>query len=176
MNTLFLALSGTRRGATISEAVDVVRAGGTAVILIGDRHTWRRETFPEGVGVVELPRLQRDHLPLRIERLVLFRAPKAGFTLIGRGPLRRFGRRAAGAYERRFANKVHRRVLPLYQRIWKNRERDVILSKVVDPGEFDTIAVTDFASLSYAASLVRALDAAKGAVPRLCYSIDHLSG
>jgi hypothetical protein len=76
-----------------------------------------------GVELVELTALLRGHAPWRVQEAVLFTAPRAVLRGLaragGRGRLGAFVERAGGAYERRFAWRVHRRlVLPAYDRIW----------------------------------------------------------
>ncbi|MFE9201841.1 hypothetical protein [Micromonospora sp. NPDC007230] len=177
MRTLFLALGATRRRAVVAESGQVVAEGGEAVVLINSAASWRRETFPDGVQVVEVAQLEQQQPVRRAETLLLYRAPR--FLLhrvVGRGRLRPRARRASKAYERRIADRVHRRLfLPAYGRLFKQARSRVVAREVRRQAPFDVLVVTDALSMPMAVDLLDrwAADGAAGTAPTVAYSIDH---
>jgi hypothetical protein len=173
MRVLFLALGGNRRLAAIEESRVVAEAGGSPVVLVAGMARWEDETFAPGVEVVSLSGY-RKHWPLAAEHLLLFRGPR--FLL----------RRAAGfgteradrvvtAYDRGFANRVHRRAFrPVYVRLWRDgihRQLDAFLA---EHGLFDAIVVADARSFPAAQRVFEQTEAAAGARPRVAFRIDQL--
>ncbi|MGI5215781.1 hypothetical protein [Plantactinospora sp. CA-290183] len=174
MQVLFLALGASRTRAAVEESAQVVADGGRAVVLIDQKKPWRRVKFDPAVRVVELARLESSRLPVRIEQLVLYRAPRKLFRVVGRGPLRSGAKRVSGTYETRFADRVHRRlVVPLYRSGWGEGSHSLIRRTLLDDAAFDLIVVTDPASMPYAAGLVADYEARGGAVPRLSFGLEY---
>ena len=174
MQVLFLALGANRRRAAIEESAQVVADGGHAVVLIDDAKPWRRVSFDPGAQVVELSRLECAHLPMKVERLLLFKVPGLLFRTVGRGALRKWARRAADAYERRLADRVHRRlVVPLYRSVWGEASRSLIQRHVLDGASFDLFVVTDLASMPCAARLLASYDASDAEAPQLAFGLDY---
>lgn len=175
MNVLFLALGATRRRAVVEESARVTADGGTAVVIVEQASAWRKETFAPGVEVVDLATVAR-HAPVRIEQLLLYRAP--GFLLrrvLGRGPLRAPVHRAAGAYQRRIADRIHRRLfLPLYRRVWGDVRTRVLDREVSRRAPFRSVVVADPLSMPDVVRMFRTEQTGGGAAPKLCYSIDHV--
>lgn len=173
MQALFLATGGTRRRAVIDESARVVAAGGEVTVLINRRDTWRRSPLTAGVVIVPLPHVERGHLARRIPRLFLFRAPALAFRLMGWGPFARPAARTAGAYERRIASPIDRRLLlPLYRSVWRRSRARRIASHTVGGTPLDVLVVSDPASMRDARALV-AHFRRHGNQPRIVLSIDH---
>lgn len=171
MRVLFLALGGSRKRAAVEESAQVVADGGQAVVLIDKAAGWRQVTFDPAVEVVDLAGLENRRLPLRIEQFLLFKAPRRGLRAVGRGPLRGLAGRAAGAYESRIADRVHRRVvLPAYRSRWGGVP--LLRRQVLRDTVFDLMVVTDPVSMPYAARLLAGYDAA-GDPPRLAFGLDY---
>lgn len=172
MHVLFLALGGSRARAAVEESAQVVADGGHAVVLIDQRKPWRRVTFDQAVTVVELSRLESARLPVRIERLLLYRAPRKLFRTVGRGPLRDRVGRVSGTYEARIADRVHRRLaVPMYRSGWGRGSHPVIQQSL--PGPFDLIVVLDPISIPYAAGLVAGYELRGLALPRVAFGLDY---
>lgn len=171
---LFLALGANRRRAVVTESA-LVAADGRAVVLIDNAKSWQRDTFAPGVEVIELARLEARHAAMRVERLFLYRGPRfLLYRVIGRGPLRPAARRAAKAYEKKFADRVHRRVfLPAYRRVWGDVRSRLVDQHVLAGRRFDTLVVADALSIQQAARILRA-SGDGGTPPTVCYSIDHV--
>lgn len=174
MQVLFLALGANRTRAAAEESAQVVADGGRAVVLIDQRQPWRRVKFHRSVKVVELARLEAARLPVRIEQILLYRAPRKVFRAVGRGPLRARVGRASASYENRFADRVHRRlVLPLFRTGWGEGSHAVIRRGLPADAAFDLIVVTDPASMPYAAGLIADYEARGVAVPRVAFGLDY---
>lgn len=173
---LFLAVGGARKRAVLEDAAEVVAGGGRATVLVGDRAAWRRERFPAGVTVVGLTELEGRQLPVRVERTVLYRAPRFAFRLVGRGRLAAFGKRAGGAYERRIADRVHRRVfLPAYQRLRRGGHFPLLVRHLLRAEPPQLVVVTDSASIPLGAQLVRESAAYAASAPQVCFGLDYLT-
>lgn len=172
MQVLFLALGASRTRTAAEESAQVVADGGQAVVLIDQRKSWRRVTFDQAVTVIELSRLESGRLPVRIEQLLLYRAPRKLFRVVGRGALRDRMGRLSGTYETRFADRVHRRLaVPLYRPGWGEGSRRVIRQGL--PGTFDLIVVLDPVSMPYAAGLLADYEARGVALPRVAFGLDY---
>ncbi|MFE9655274.1 MULTISPECIES: hypothetical protein [unclassified Micromonospora] len=153
---LILALGATRKRAVVEDAAEVVARGGRVTVLITSAADWRRERFAPGVRVVDLTELEGRRLPLRVERAVLYRAPRLAFRAVGRGRLAGWTKRAGRAYERRIADRVHRRVfLPAYHRLRNDLVPQRLAERVVTETAADLLVVADPASIPLAARIVR---------------------
>lgn len=151
----------------------MVADGGAATVLVDDLTAWRGQRFAPEVRVVELARLQRRHLPVAAERLVVHRAPRAALRVIGRGPVAGWSRRAGRAYERRVADRFHRRVfLPVYQRLWGDVRYRLLRRWVVRDGGFGLVVVADPASIPVAARLTTE----QHDILDISYGLDSASG
>src|SRR6266511_1931930 len=107
MRVLFLALGGNRRLAAIEDSRAIAEAGGSAVVLVSGMARWENEVFAPGIKVASLSNY-RKHWPLIAEHLVLFRGPRFLLRRVaGFGTER--ADRVVSAYDRGFANRVHRR-------------------------------------------------------------------
>jgi hypothetical protein len=171
---LFLAVGDYRRRAVSDEATAVLREGGAATILLNDRTRWEGDTLPVGVEIVELPKLEREHLPLRIERGLVFELPRQVFMLASRGRLKSTSDRAHERYERRLAKPVHRRVLRLYNRMWPDYRHAQIMSRLIRPGRYDSVEVTDYVSMPYGARILNDIEASPELTTKLSFGIDHV--
>lgn len=172
---LFLALGGARKRAVTEESAEVAERGGHPVVLVADRTAWRRERFAPGVQVVSLTDLEARQFPVRVEQTVLFRAPRFAFRVVGRGPLASFGKRAGKAYERRVADRVHRRLfLPAYRRLQRVGPFALLVRHVLRPAPPTLVVVTDPASIPLAAELVREAHAWTSTAPRVAYGLDYV--
>ncbi|WP_405425501.1 hypothetical protein [Micromonospora sp. NBC_00617] len=172
---LFLAVGGARKRAVLEESAEVVAGGGSATVLISDAAAWRRERFPAGVRVVSLADLDRRRLPVRVEQNLLFRAPRFAFRMAGRGRLAAFSKRAGKAYERRIADRVHRRIfLPAYGRLQRGGQFPLLARHVLRAAPPELMVITDPASIPLGAQIAR--DAAEygSAAPRVCFGLDYL--
>ena len=116
MHVLFLSVGGTRRRAVVEESAQVLADGGTATVVVDRAAPWSKETFATGVTVVELAGLEQRRPALRFEQAVLYKAPRKVLRTVGRGPLRRFAKRAEKAYERRIASRASKEVTRLARR------------------------------------------------------------
>jgi FAD/FMN-containing dehydrogenase len=173
MKVLFLALGNYRRRAVIDEAADVLADGGVAVVLVGDMRAWQEDVFPTGAEIVDIASLESDHLPLRIERKLVYGLPRKLVKVAGRGRLRRSSKRALKAYERRIARPVHRRLTAGYRRIWKDRRHQRTMQFVLGR-EFDYINVTDCISIPAAARIISDLGTPVDAAPKISFGIDYI--
>lgn len=151
---LFLALGGNRARVVVEESARVVAGGGRSTVVVDELTAWRGHRFAPGVRVVELARLQRAHLPVAAEQLIVHRAPRAALRAVGRGRLAGWSQRATRAYDRRIASRVHRRIfLPAYQRLWGDA-RYRLLRRRIARDTFDLLVVADPISIPVAARLV----------------------
>lgn len=173
MRVLFIALGDARRTAVVSEASEVLRNNGTATVLVGDVSRWKNEVLPDGVDLVAITQLERDHLPLRVERGVVFGAPRRLIMLVGRGPLRQRAKRVWKSYERRVAKPVHRRAMRRYSQVWGDR-RERIVTDFAMVGRFDYISVMDYLSIHAGAQVMTARVASAGSDVRIGFGIDYL--
>lgn len=178
MRVAFLALGATRRRAVVEESAEVVAEGGAAMVVVDRAQGWDPEGFAPGVTVVELSRLKARHAPVRLERLFLYRGPRfLLYRVIGRGPLRGLAHRAATAYQRRVADRIHRRLfLPVYRRLWPEVTPRLVERQVLRRTGTRTLVVTDPMSIPAAAGILRRYRVRGQAPPAVCYSIDHLVG
>ncbi|WP_406000899.1 hypothetical protein [Streptomyces sp. NBC_00829] len=173
MQVLFLALGASRKRAVVEESAEIVARGGRAVVLVGAHKTWLDQGFEPGVELVTADELQARHLPLRLERLVLYRVPRLVVRVTGRGPLAAKAKRALKAYERRVAARVHRRVfMPLHRRVWPKFADRMVWSHFAPRKGPDLLVVADALSVPRAVQLTEAWESEGLAVPRVCYGID----
>ncbi|WDZ87813.1 hypothetical protein [Micromonospora cathayae] len=152
--TIFLALGGNRARVVVEESARVVAGGGRATVVVDELTAWRGQRFAPGVRVVELARLQRAHLPVAAEQLIVHRAPRAALRVVGRGRLTGWSQRASRAYDRRIAGRVHRRLfLPVYHRLWGDVRHRLLRRQIAREG-VDLLVVADPVSIPVAARLV----------------------
>jgi hypothetical protein len=174
MRALFLALGASRTRAVAAESANVVAAGGQAAVLVDHLKRWRRVSLDPAVTVIDLSRLEARHLPMRMERLLVYGIPRRVFLAIGRGPLEPWGRRAVRAYKRRVADRVHGRLfLPVYRRLW-GAARYRLLERQIRSSSpaFDLFVVTDPVSIVYGARLHAACGGPRGA-PVISFGLDY---
>ncbi|WP_328462423.1 hypothetical protein OHA21_35190 [Actinoplanes sp. NBC_00393] len=165
MQVLFLALGANRRRAVIEESRRVVEHGGRAVVLVTSRSAWSAETFAPGVRVLALPSPD-THWPLRAEQVVLFRGPRFVLARAAR-VLKRSPKRWIGAYEKRVANRMHRKVfLPVYRKAWPDQQKRALAAQVRAGGPYDAFVVTDPISFPVARELIGS--------ERVAFRIDQL--
>ncbi|MEV4825855.1 hypothetical protein [Micromonospora sp. NPDC049274] len=170
---IFLALGGNRARVVAEESGRVVASGGSATVVVDELAAWRAQRFAPGVRVVELARLRRRHLPVAAEQLLVHRAPRAALRAIGRGPLAKWSRRAGPAYERRVADRFHRRVfLPVYQRLWGDVSYRLMRRFVVRASGYDLLVVGDPASIPVAARLAEE----RHRIKNIAYGLDSAQG
>lgn len=171
MNVLFLALGASRKRAVIEECAKVVADGGTATVMVASAESWRSAGFATGVTVIDSSVLHRAQLPWRIERLVVYRGP--GFVL--RRALGRRGKSAARAYEKKIADRFHRRVfLPVHKRLRGDVPGRLIARHITgSPRPFDWIVVADSRSIPEAAQVLDNLKADTHI--GLVWSADHIA-
>ena len=171
MNVLFLALGAGRRRAVTEESAKVVADGGTATVLVAAAKQWKPGDFAPGVTVIDSSVLHRDQLPWRIERLVVYRGPR--FVL-----KRAFGRRgkaAVRAYEKKVADRFHRRVfLPVQKKLGGPSRSRLIAQHIKRSARpYEWIVITDSRSMPEAAEALDTLGA--GTRIGLVWSADHIS-
>jgi hypothetical protein len=173
MRVLFLALGGSRRLAVTQDSRAVAESGGSAVVLVSGRARWADETFAPGVDVRSLTDFHR-HWPLAAESVVLFKGPRFLLRrLPGFGTQR--ADRAVAAYERRFANRVHRRAFrPMYRRLWPDGVHRQLDAFIRQCGPVDAIVVTDVLSFTAGQRIVERMAAATGSPPKVAFRIDQL--
>jgi hypothetical protein len=171
VNVLFLALGASRKRAVVEECAQVIADGGTATVVVESLEPWKRAAFGTGVTVVDSAVLQRALLPMRIEHLVVYRAPR--FVL--HRALGRRGKRAAGAYQKKVADRFHRRVfMPVYKRLRQDTRGRLIAGHVTrSPRPFDWIVVADSVSMPDAVQVLDGLG--RGSRTGVVYSVDHIS-
>jgi hypothetical protein len=174
VNVLFLALSGARGDGVMIEAGQVVSDGGRAVVLTDTFRPWRAEDVPPGVELLGIGGFEKEHLPLRIEHVMVF-GPERVLGAVAKGSVRRVATRAQSIYRRRLANPIHRRAMVAYRKIWRNHQYRHMMASLVRGGDFDYIVVANFASITLGARIQRDLDAAAQARPVTRFSIDHLA-
>ncbi|URN16056.1 hypothetical protein [Streptomyces sudanensis] len=176
MQVLFLALGASRRRAVVEESAAVVAAGGRAVVLTGQKQPWAAEKLARGVRLTTLDELEARHLPQRLERAVLYQAPRRVVGAVGRGPLNAKAKKALKAYEKRVAGRVHRRVFaPLHRRVWPTATARMVLRRCFGPqGGPDLVVVADALSTRTAAELMDAWESEGLGTPRLAYSVDSV--
>jgi hypothetical protein len=168
MNVLFLALGDSRWRAVVEECGQVVADGGTATVVVDSTARRQRAVLPGGVTVIDAAKLERARGAMRIEHLVVYRAPR--FLL--RRLLRSRAEPVVRAY-RKVADRFHRRVfLPVYQP-FRGESRAKVITREVSrsPRPYDWIIVADSRSMPDA---VRLLDRLAGGSPGVAFSIDHL--
>lgn len=176
MQVLFLALGASRKRAVVEESAAVAAAGGRAVVLVGQRQPWATEAFAPGVRLMTLDELEAGHLPRRLERAVLYQAPRRVAGAVGRGPLSAKARKALKAYEKRVAGRVHRRVFtPLHRRVWPTATARLVLRRCFGRrGGPDLVVVADALSTRTAAELMDAWEREGLGTPRMAYSVDSV--
>ncbi|MEU4567478.1 hypothetical protein [Micromonospora sp. NPDC023956] len=168
--TLFLALGGNRARVVVEESARVVADGGHATVVVDELTAWRGQRFAPGVRVVELARLQREHLPVAAEQLIVHRVPRAALRAVGRGRLSGWSQRAGRAYDRRIAGRVHRRIfLPVYHRFWGDARYRLLRRRIARDG-LDLLVVADPVSIPVAARLL-----ADRICPDISYGLDTAS-
>jgi hypothetical protein len=172
VRVLFLALGASRKQAAADESGQVVADGGRAVVLIDARKPWSRTEFDPAVEVVELSRIEATRLPVRLEQLALYRMPRALFRTAGRGRLRPTMKKAAGRYEARIADRVHRKLVATRFRPGWGKGAHRLLRRAV-PGPYELIVVLDPISMPYAAGLVADLEARGVTVPPVAFGLDY---
>ncbi|MGW7518831.1 hypothetical protein ACWGJ2_24910 [Streptomyces sp. NPDC054796] len=158
MHVLFIALGATRKRAVREEAAEAVACGHTVLVLTETAESWRDQPFAPGVELVEMTRLELRHAPRFLEWALLFRAPRAAVSLLGRGPLRRPVGRAGRSYERRLARRVHHRLfLPCYRGLYGDAVtvRHRLARQLVRERSVDHVVVCDPASMPMALQLTR---------------------
>ena len=173
MRVLFLALGDYRRRAVIDEATTVLRQGGSATVLVGDLSRWSADVFPDGITVLDISQLESDHLPLRIERKVVFGVPRRLLKAAGRGPFRRRSKRAWKFYERRIAKPVHRRAMTRYKQIWHDRRHQMVMAQVAR-GRFEYINVTDYLSMAVGARILSDLRSSSESPAKVSFGVDYV--
>ncbi|WP_433349084.1 hypothetical protein [Micromonospora sp. CA-111912] len=166
MHVLFLSIGAVRRRAVVEESAQVVADGGTATVVVDRISPWNRETFANGVRVIELAALQRRTPVARIEQAVLFKAPRKILRTVGRGPLRGFSKRAERAYQTRVADRAHRAFVRL-----RGDNRAKLIERVGARSRVDVLVVTDPIAMPYAARLTGGHHAPT--YPRVCFSYDY---
>jgi hypothetical protein len=171
LDVLILAVGATRRKAVVADSTRVIAEGGRATVLIDKADAWRQETLAPGVRIL---RAELDG-PIRVEQLMLVRAPRRLFRLIAHGPLSRFAQRAGGAYQRRIADRVHRRIfLPLYRRVWGEVGLRPLTRFIRHRGHVDLLVVSDPASIPLAAQFVDRYVADAANPMNIAYNLDHV--
>jgi hypothetical protein len=169
-HVVILALGATRKRAAVEDATRAVADGGEVTVVIDSAAGWRRDNFPSQVRIVELSKLERRNAPLWIEQLLLYRIPRVLFRLAGRGPLTDRMRRAGSAYQRRFADRVHRRLfLPVYGRVSRTLPYRLVRRHVLAGSDVDLVVIGDPASMPLAGQILKR----SAKPPRLSYGVDH---
>jgi hypothetical protein len=173
MRVLFLALGGNRRVAATEQSRAVAEGGESATVLVAGMGRWEDETFAPGVRVASLSSY-RKHWPLAAEQLVLFRGPRFILRrLAGYGTER--ADRVVRAYDRGFANRVHRRAFrPGYVRLWPDGAHKQLDAFLAETEPFDAVVVTDARSFPAAQRVVEKIEAAAGTPPQVAFSADQL--
>jgi hypothetical protein len=174
MRVLFVALGGNRKRAVTDESADVIASGGSAVVLVDDAAPWASVSFADGVEVVQAARIAAAHWPRRVESLVLYRGPQfVMHRAAGRGTPR--ARRLVKAYQRRVADRVHRRLfLPLYAKVFGGRSERAVEQRLARLGPFDLLVVADVVSLPDVHRLLKA-GLRVGGKPRVAFTIDEIA-
>ncbi|MCX4739194.1 hypothetical protein [Streptomyces antibioticus] len=175
MQVLFLAFGAARKRAVTTESAAVVAAGGRAVVLVSDKKRWAGEEFAAGVELLTTAELEARHLPRRLERAVLYRAPRRVAAAVGRGPMRAKTKKALKAYEKRVAGPVHRRVfLPLHRRVWPTANARMVQRCFDAQGGPELVVVADALSVRHAVELLETWQSARSGTPRVAYSVDSV--
>lgn len=174
MRVLFLAVGDARRKAVAAEATEVLQGNGTATIVISEPGRWATEGLPEGAEVIALAELERNQLPLRLERLVVFGIPRRVLKAVGRGPLKRRANKTWKRYERRIAKPLHRRAVGRYHSVFHGRRQQMIVDVAAARG-YDWVTVTDYLSMEFGAAVLDGLGRSGKPMPRLGFGIDYLA-
>lgn len=173
MRVLFLALGGNRRVAATEQSRAVAEAGESATVLVAGMRPWQGTTFAPGVQVASLSDY-RKHWPLVAEQLVLFRGPRFILRRIAGSRTER-ANRIVQAYDRGFANRVHRRAFrPGYVRLWPTGVHKQLDSFLAETEPFDAVVVTDARSFPAAQRVVEKIAAAAGTPPQIAFRADQL--
>src|SRR5262245_10317552 len=72
MRVLFLAIGNVRRKTVLTAAREVLADGGAVTILVGSPKRWRTEDVPDEAEIVGITKLEREHMPLRLEHAALY--------------------------------------------------------------------------------------------------------
>ncbi|MFI5834046.1 hypothetical protein ACIA5A_10260 [Micromonospora sp. NPDC051300] len=166
MHVLFLSVGDVRRRAVVEESRQAVADGGAATVVVDRMAPWSREAFASGVRVVDLAALRRGLPADRIEQAALYKAPRKLLRTVGRGPLRRFSKRAERAYQRRLADPAHRAFLRM-----RGDQRAKLIARLCARTPVDVVVVTDPIAMPYAADLLGRRPGR--AHPRVCFSYDY---
>ncbi|MFI0719862.1 hypothetical protein [Streptomyces sp. NPDC021224] len=174
MQVLYLALAGSRKKAVTEESAELAAKGDRVLVVVGKRAPWESVTFGAGVEVATPGELEARHLPRRVERAVLYRAPRAAVRAVGRGPLRGRAKRALTAYERKVAGRLHRKVfVPLQKRAWPLAGPRMVHAAFPAGGP-RLLVVADALSVPVAVEWLEAWARDGLPVPEVCYSVDDL--
>ncbi|MEW2045985.1 hypothetical protein OHS71_26785 [Streptomyces sp. NBC_00377] len=175
MQVLFLALGAARKRAVVEETAAVAEAGGRVVVLVNDKKRWATETFAAGVKLMTPDELEARHLPRRLERAVLYKAPRRVAGALGRGPLRERTQKALKSYEKGVAGRVHRRVfLPLHRRVWPTVGARMVQRCFGPQGGPELVVVADALSIQHAVQLLETWHSGGQGTPRIAYSVDSV--
>lgn len=174
MQVLFLATGATRRRGVAAEAGAIAGAGGKAVVVVQNEWRWRHFPFDPRVEIVDIQRFGWTGVVLRIERLLLYRGPRAVVWRLGRGPLEKPLGFVLRVYERFLANPVHRRLfMPVFTRLMYRRRIGIIEKQVLTGRTFDLIVVADAASMIDAVRVLDGYTARGEPTPPVVFGVDH---
>jgi hypothetical protein len=153
-HVLLVAVGGTRRREVVQGSAQLVATGAAATVVIGNPMAWKDESFDPRVSLVALSPHERSRLTLRLERRIVFTFPRLIFRLIEWGPLAPWALRAWGAYKRRIAVRIDRRiVIPLYRWITGDVRRSFLREQLSQGPHVGAVVITDPASITLAAWL-----------------------
>jgi hypothetical protein len=172
---LFLATGGTRRRAVVEESAAVVRGGGRASVVVSQADGWRRGGLRPEVEILEMPQPIHPRFVAGLDHALTSSLPRllirgVSGRVVGHGKLKAWMQRAAGAYQRRVASRLHRRLLAWFP---ADQDAQAPLPRTLLGARFDHVVVCDAASMPVAVHLVRGYTA-QGSVPTICFSLDDV--
>jgi hypothetical protein len=168
-HVLILAEGGQRKRAALSDAEAVLARGGQATLVLRRRSQWRTEVISDRIQVVDLHELEKQERWMPLEWLLLVRAPRFAFRVVGLGPAKNFSERASRAWRRRVANPLHRRVfLPMIRRRDGSRPESLVERGIGARTAVDALVITDPGSMPTAVDYLE-----RHEVPFVAYSLDH---
>src|SRR5262245_26617398 len=169
---VFLAVGGSRRRGVVEAAGRVVDRGGEATVVVGDPGPWAAEKLDPRIRMIALWPVERRRWPMRIEQWSLYGAPAGAFRLVGRGRLAGSAERAYASFERRVADRLHRRLaLPALRSLFGDIRHRVLQASLAAGAPLDVIVIADAPSIPLAARLVRSRPHPAAERPLVTFSV-----
>jgi hypothetical protein len=118
--------------------------------------------------------VERRRWPVRAEQWAIYAAPAFAFRLVGRGRLAMPAARARARFERRIADRFHRRVaMPALRSLFGDIRHRVLRDQLGPASAVDVIVVADAPSIPLAARLVEHPPTPDGHAAMVTFSVDE---